>query len=212
MKLRNRIISFVVLALLLCSSSAWAALTTAQKATLKAAILADPTLSAYPNSSDGNFDLARYLSTTVSTPTFYVYRSNIPTAEVFDQIVWANLTPADAPDGTQAWANRSLACQGKQFNLQTILVGASTVNASKPNVRAGLQDALTNVPSGTGGALVSAGWVGLRDNTLARAATLIEKILATTTVQQDGSTPAKAATMGYEGNISAADVDAARNS
>lgn len=189
------------------------ALTAAQKTTLKAAIVADPTLSAFPNTSDGNLDLSEYLSRTVASPTFNVYRTNVPASDVFDQVVWANLTPNDAPDGTQSWANRSLACQGKQFNLQTLLIGgAGTVNASKSNVRAGLQDALTNVPSGTGGTTVSAGWVGVRDTALARAANLVEKILSKTTVQQDGSTAAKAATMTFEGSVSDRDIAAARNS
>jgi hypothetical protein len=187
-------------------------LTSAQLQTLKAAILADPTLNAFANGSDGNFDLAVKLSTTLASPTFFVYRTNVPPQEIFDQIAWANLTPNDAPDTTQQWANRSLECQGKQFNLQILVQGQTAVNAARANVRAGLQDALTNVPSGAGGSIVSAGWVGIRDNVLGRSATRIEKILATTTVQQDGSTMAKSATMTYEGTISSVDVQAARNS
>jgi hypothetical protein len=54
--------------------------------------------------------------------------------------------------------------------------------------------------------------VGVRDTVLARAATRIEKLLAITTAQQDGTTAAKAATMTFEGVISAQDVADARNS
>lgn len=141
-----------------------------------------------------------------ASPDFYVYRTNIPVQELFNAIDWAKLTPADAPDGTQTWANRSLACQGKQFNVQTLVVGQSQIDATKSNIRAALQDALTNVPSGASGATQSAGWVGVRDTVLARKGNRLEKLLATTTAQQDGSTAAKAATMQVEGSISAQNV------
>jgi hypothetical protein len=42
------------------------ALTDAQKTTLKAAILADPTMSAFPNTSDGNFVSARSVLSTAT--------------------------------------------------------------------------------------------------------------------------------------------------
>jgi hypothetical protein len=200
------------------------ALTPAQKATFKNAIAANTTpaggtgtyastpINQIPNTSDGLIAI-RYFYNTPTSPTFHVYRTSVPTADIFDQVVWSNLTPSDAPDGTQTWANRSLACQGKQFNLQTLLIGAAgAVNAAKANVRSGLQDALTNVPSGAGGATVAAGWVGVRDNVLARPASVVEKLFATTTAQQDGSTAAKAATMTLEGPITEGDVDAAINS
>lgn len=187
------------------------ALTASQMAAIKADILANPDLNAQPLTSDGAFEIARLYALPAS-PSFYVFRTNIPTQEVFNGVTWANLTPNEAPDGTQAWANRSLACQGKQFNLQTLLVGQTSIDASKVNLRAGLQDALTNVPSGAGGATVAAGWVGIRDGVLARAASRLEKLLATVTVQQDGSTPAKAATMTREGSIGYQDIADARNS
>lgn len=185
-------------------------MTNAQLQTLKTFIVNDATLNAFPNTTDGNIDLAAALDVPAS-PTFYVFRTNIPTQEIFDQVTWANLTPSDAPDGTQAWLNRSMACQGKQFNLQTLLMGQDAINASRSNVRAGLQDALTGVPSGANGATQAAGWVGVRDTVLARPATRGEKLFATTTGQLDGSTAAKAATLVIEGRISAQDVNAARN-
>ena len=37
-----------------------------------------------------------------------------------------------------------------------LLTGRATISGAKPAIRAGLQDALTNVPSGTGGAAVNA--------------------------------------------------------
>lgn len=172
-----------------------------QKATILADINAQPDLV-------GKQDTAiAALYNLPASPTFNVYRTSVPVQEINDAITWANFTPADAPDTTQLWLNRATAAQGKQFNLQTLLIGAQgSVNASKPNVRAGIQDATTNLPTGTGGASVSGGWVAIRDNVLARAATRLEKLLATTTVQQDGSTAAKAATLTFEGAITAQTV------
>lgn len=181
-------------------------LTPAQLATLKAAILADANINTIPQGSDGSFAIAVYLNTAVS-PNFFVYRTTIPVQEIYDQITWANLTPTDTADTTVQWQNRAIACQGKQFNLEIILQGQSTVSGAKANVRAGLQDALTNVPSGVAGALVSAGWPNVRDNALARLATRFEKLFS---VGANGSTAALAGTMVLEGPISVDDVGNAR--
>lgn len=126
---------------------------------------------------------------------FIVWRSSTSVAEVQDAVVWANMTPADAPDGTTAWTNRSLACQGKQFNLSNLIVGRDQINSGKANVRAGLQDALTNVPSGAGGALVSAGWTTIRD-AMKRNATRGEALYATGT-----GTSATPGNLVWEGTI-----------
>lgn len=176
-------------------------LTTQQKATILANINASPDLV-----GQQDVEIARLYNLPAS-PSFYVYRAAVPVQEINDQITWANYTPADAPDGTQLWLNRATAAQGKQFNLQTLLIGAQgALNATRPNVRAGLQDATTGLPTGSNGASVSGGWVGIRDNALGQLATRIEKLLATTTAQQDGSTAAKAATRTFEGAITAQDI------
>ena len=141
-----------------------------------------------------------------ASPAFFVWHTALPVSSIFDSVLWASLTPTDAPDGTQLWANRSLACQGKQFNLQTLLIGSSgVVNASKPNVRQGLQDALTNVASGVGGAATNAGWATLKDG-MSRTATRVEKLFAGTGGALDGSTAAKAGTLTFEGELAVADV------
>ena len=199
------------------------ALSSAQKATLKAAIAANTTVaggsSAYastpinqiPNNSDGNQAIAAWYNGS-PTPDFFVWNSQATIASVYDNVTWANLTPTDAPDGTQTWANRSLACQGKQFNLQTILIGAQgIVNATKSSIRAGLQDALSNVPSGVGGATISAGWANVRDKALARKAMNIEKLFADT-AGGNGATAQNSALPVFDGAISPSDVDTARNS
>lgn len=184
------------------------ALTVSQRATLKADILASVDASVITMRTAQNWDgLAAYYSAAAS-PAFYGYRTNIPVAEVINGVVWANLTPADTVPtldvlSTSVWQSRSLACQGKQFNLQMMLQsGAASLNASFVNFRSGLQDALTNIPSGALGANLSAGWVAIRDGVLARAANRVEKLFATTGGAQDGSTAAKAASYTHEGAIS----------
>lgn len=193
--------ALALLLLLFVSASASAqSLTPAQRTTLKAAIVADNPANVLYVAGDLS-GLAAYYNTTAS-PNFYVYRTAVPVQDINDNVTWSNFTPADAPDTSQLWLNRATAAQGKQFNLQTLLLSAGGfLNATKSNVRQALQDALTNLPTGTGGAAVSGGWVGVRDNVLARVASRLEKLLAATTVQQNGSTAAKAATMTVEGPI-----------
>lgn len=183
-------------------------MTPSQLADIKAAIIANPVWNAYPMTGDGYFDLALVLSRQAS-PAFWVWSTNADVQTIRAAVIWANLTPNDAPDGTQAWANRSLQCQGKQFNLQMLIPMTGTLNASDINLRNGLQDALSNVRSGAGGTSQGAGWAAVQ-GTLARRATYVERILANTTLG-NGSTKALAATMVYEGAILAADVEAARN-
>lgn len=156
-----------------------------------------------PINGDTDFDIAKWYNGL--TAAFQVYRNNIPVQEIYNNITWANLTPADVPDTTQQWLNRAMQCQGKQFNLQIILQGQNQIDATKANLRAGLQDSLTNVPSGAGGSTVSAGWVPVRD-LLYTLATNAEKLFATGT----GTTGSPATRVVY-GNISAQDVNSARN-
>lgn len=168
------------------------ALTNAQLIALKAEIAADPALNALPNTADDAFTIADALNLAVD---FYVWNTNVQTQVVFDAITWTNLTPADAPDGTALWTNRSLACQGKQFNLQTMLTGRESINAAKTNIRVGLQDALTQLPSGPNGAARSGGWAAVQ-LVLQRKATRAEKVLATGT-----GTTASPALLSFEGSL-----------
>ncbi len=193
-------------------------LTPQQLATLKADIAANvntipanmPNAGAFvgvaikdiPDNDDGNLAVATWYNQKAS-PEFYVYRNNITSQELFDKIEFAKLTPADTPDGTQTWANRSLACQGKQFNLQLIL-DRSIIDATKSQTRATLQDALTNIPSGVSGNTVSA-WVPVRDS-LYTTSTNAEKLFSTGT-----GTTGSPATRAVYGNISGQDIDQARD-
>ncbi len=182
------------------------ALSSAQKATLKADILADAAANAFYSIGD-LYGLAGYYNA-LTSPAFYGYRTAIPANEVFDGVLWANFTPSDTVPTDTALNNaifqsRQLACQTKQMNLQTMLTGRDAIDGSKANIRSGLQDALTNIPSGANGATRSAGWTTVRDGVLARLSNRLEKLFAT---GGNGSTPATAATLVVEGDLSTADL------
>lgn len=184
-------------------------MTPAQLSALKADIAADPVLNAQPQNSDGAFAIAQAYNLTAS-PNFFVWRTNMPTTEAMDAITWANLTPNAAPDATVTYTNISLACQCRQFNVQTMLMGRAQIDASKAKIRNGLQDALTNIPSGNNGNLRDGGWTALQA-AMARQATRAEKLLADASVG-NGSTRPLAATLTFEGALSVDDVLQARNS
>jgi len=174
-------------------------LTTAQLQTLKAAILeeTDATFVGYRTAGS----TGRMTDWLNSDSTFYVWRTTTPASVVSNAVIWANFTPLDAPDGSAQWQTRALACQGKQFNLQNMLLAAQGAIASGlSNVRAGWQDATTNIPSGAAGALLSGGWVNIRD-AFKRFATRAEKIYATGT----GSL-ASPGDLVWEGRVSEYDV------
>lgn len=186
------------------------ALTTAQKQTLKTAILNDATMNAFPNNSDGNLDLAIYLNKP-ATPTFNVWNPEAPVSAIQDAITWDKYTPTDTPDNTATYTNRLLVLQTKQMNLQLMLQGKTYIDASKANVRAGLRDAVIALPSGVSGASTTAGGAsGVNVLTACvRTANRIEKILTLGTASLGG---VSADVMGYVGSITAADVEEARNS
>lgn len=168
-------------------------MTPAQLASIKADVLAQPDLAEMWSIGSPGGVADAYNA--IASPDFFVWQTAVPASDIMDAITWANFTPADAPDGTQTWMNRSLACQGKQFNIQTLLVGRETINASRANIRNGLQDALTAIPSGAGGTNKSGGWTTVQ-TAIQRKATRLEKLLATGT----GSS-ASPATMTFEGAI-----------
>lgn len=200
MKSIARILAVGLLALVCTFANA--ALTDAQIAALRPVVQAEPTLAQAIATGD-DYAIAAWLNGE-SAPAFYVWRTSMNTQEIYDSIVWANLTPADTPDGTQLWLNRALAAQGKQFNIQTLLQGRETINPARPNVRAGLQDALTGLPTGPGGATRAAGWVALQ-LIMSRKANRAEKTLATGT-----GTQATPATMTFEGNVTASEASLMR--
>jgi hypothetical protein len=182
------------------------ALTTQQLQAIKADIAASPDMNTLPNNSDGAFEIARLYNLPSTTD---VWRTNTPTKDVFDAITWANYTPNDVADGTTLYTNRMLAAQTKQMNLQNMLTGRDTVDTSKANIRAGLRDAVISLPTGTGGAIVTAGGVSGATVMAAcvRKATRIEKLLASAPVAT-GSV--SAGILSFEGSISYQDIEMAK--
>lgn len=183
-------------------------MTNQQLAVVGQAIDGDPALSSKPSNSDGDFEIAAILNLSAS-PAFHVWRTSVPTQEIFDKITWANFTPNPAPDGTVQWSNRALACQGKQFNLQTMLMGQVSINASRATMRAGLQDAMTDIPSGANGNSRQAGWAAVQQ-VLVRGVSRVEALLADVSAGNGGTT-GTAATLIFEGGVTAQDVNASRN-
>lgn len=162
-------------------------LTTQQLQAIKAAILADPALSAFPNNSDGNFEIAAAFNQQ-ATPAFYVWRTSVAITEIMQ----------NGFDWTRVDNLRALPTVIWEF-----MTAAGSVNPSLANVRAGFI-ACFNVAAD----------LGTRQgifNHSQRLATRAEKLLATgsgTTSTDQGVGPA---TMGFEGLLSFLDVEAARN-
>jgi hypothetical protein len=157
------------------------ALTPAQLPVLKAAILADSTLNAYPNTADGAFDMCVQKLNVLASPAF---------------VVWNNaMTPAQYEAGLIVGATQIDALtQGKRDEL--FMIGNNTRDCSDVNVRNAVDDA-TGSQNTLKAALVAA---------MKRNATLIEKILSTGT-----GTTASPATLGYAGSVNYLDVLNARN-
>ena len=166
------------------------ALTSAQLTTLKAAILADPVLAAFPDDSDGAFAIAAALNL-AATPTFWVWRTRLSKADITD---------VESVDATNwSWTAYIARSAGEQAGFREMFAVDGTVNASKPNVRQGFADVFSG---GQGSAQ--------RTHLLAvarRPATRAEKLFATGT--GDTGSPA---TMTVVGALSYQDVMQARRS
>ena len=157
-------------------------LTVTQQATLKADILADPVLSAQPNTADGAFAIAAAYNL-LASPAFRVWRTDVPTAAVKLGVVWTEYIGRSAGER----------------DAFVFMLSNGTINAADANIRQGIQDIFSG-PSGA----------GTRTNLIAiakRDATRAEKLFATGT-----GTDASPATMTFEGSLSFQDVQDARNS
>lgn len=157
--------------------------TPAQVTTIKAAIAADQVMAAASPSDDGSDVIAALFN--VVQPTY---------------IVWKTAVEADAiMRNGMDWTRVDNLSIGKA-RIWEWLTRLGTINASKPNVRAG----------------IDATWVGTAADLAVRAqvythckrpATRLEQLLATGT-----GTDASPSTMGYEGNIGYAEISVIRNS
>ena len=160
------------------------ALLPSQFAILKAAILADPVLTAQPNNEDGAFTIAAAFNAT-AVPDFWVFKTRVTNEEI-----------GDAMNGTEITGLASLPMQRLQ------VLGAYSNGTQNPS-RADRRAAFDQVFSGAGGATTRASLAVL----WRRLATRAEKLFATGT----GSTGSPA-TMSFEGALTFAEVLSARNS
>ena len=183
-------------------------LSPAQIATLKADILASPDMNAAPMSNIGHMAI-RDLYDAPSAKD--LWDSATPIDRVNNAVDISKYTPADAPDTTQIYTNRVLACQTKLMALQNFILRPGTLDATKAVVRAGLRDSVMQIPGGAGGAMVaSAGASGVTVLTACtRKATRYESLFATAT-EVTGSTTAYIPVL--QGAINVEDIAIARES
>jgi hypothetical protein len=161
-------------------------MTPAQLATLKAYILADQVLSAYPQNTDGAYDIAIKLNLT-AVPDYIVWRTSVSQDEImlngFDWTRVDNLSVGAA----RVW----------QWMFDN---GAKSFNPSRVNIRAGIDQ----VWKGTSPDLAVRAVVYTHCK---RSATVFEKIFAS-----GSGSDASPSTMELESPVSYQDVMAARNS
>lgn len=166
-------------------------LSTAQLPALKAAILADGTLSALPNTSDANITIAAAFNA-ASSPAYWVWRTAVLESE---------FTRATSVDGTNwSWPTYIARSQGERDAWARLFMGGlGGANPSLPNVR----QAFVDIFSGAGGASQRTHLQAVSR----RVATRAEQLYATGT----GSTGSPGVA-GFEGVVSYVDVENARNS
>lgn len=182
-------------------------LTTQQQAALKAYVLADPVLSLLAPGWDNADTIAQAFKKT-ATPTFLVWRSDTPTKDIRNAITFSAYTPNDAADNTATFTNRALLAQTKQINLQIMLQGVDRLDCTGAQVRADLRDAVIQLPTGTGGAMVAAGGASGSNvlNACTRPANILEKVLAGAS-STTGTVTANM--LGFEGSVSGPEVHTA---
>jgi len=164
------------------------ALTTEQAAIFKTALFAETDVTLVEYRANGQTTLIRDWYNSSNTAGFIVWKQQTPVAEIQDCVIWANFTPANPVTSLDAIAlqntlNQLLACQGKQFNLQMLLSGSgmsSVVSTGKANIRVGLQDAASSIPSDINLGTRAGGWAAIKA-AIQRPATRIEKLFATGT-------------------------------
>lgn len=141
------------------------ALTPEQLASLKALIVGNPTFNAYSNTPDGAFDLAALLNTGVTSPAFWIWRTSVSRAQIYNEV---------GPDAT-SWNWTTYKNQGAtEQNAWVQMFMGDQADFTQANLRAGIAAIFT------GGAAATA----QRDHILGvgrRSATHIEKLFATGT-------------------------------
>lgn len=156
-------------------------LTSAQLATLKADILADPVLAAYPMNSDGAYAIAQAYNA-LASPAFTVWKTNVTRNEVGKAFVASALAAITA---------------GNNDKLNNFAAWNEVVNPSRADQRAFFDDVFSVAAGASTRAALLVLWK--------RSATRLEKLFATGT-----GSDASPATMVVEGSIPYQDVEMAR--
>jgi hypothetical protein len=164
-----------------------------------------------PNTSDGRHVVAAYYSLLVS-PDVYGWNKAASIEAILNALNYTNYTPNENPAQAtevngQTWENRAMLVQIKQINLQLLLQGRTTFDATRANLRAGLQDATENLPTGNNGAARTGGWAAIQ-LTLSRAMRRVEVVLRNAGAGGSG-TQAAPYTVDHEGTCQPNDVEAA---
>ena len=201
-------------------------LTTAQLATFKSAIQANTAtipsgqtwtnsfagvqVKFIPNTPDGNATVAGWYNQQAN-PNFFGNFASVQVNDILNAITWKNFTPTDAVPVDTAlnvaiWNARNAMCQTLQMNVQNLIIGRLTIDATKGKIRSGFQDSLSTVPSGTGGANQDAGWAAVQ-KILCRKGTFGEALFADTSSGNGGGNTT-AATFTFEGLLVPDDVNA----
>lgn len=177
-------------------------LTTAQATTIRNAIQADSALMAFINASQH-----QPVADAMNTPSASgAWRKDAVVDDIQNAIDYTKYTPTDAPtDTTLVYSNRLLSVQTKQMNLQNMLLGRASFDATKTTNRSSLRDAVIALPTGASGASISAGGAsGVTVLTACtRLATRAEALLFTSSPTTGTVT---AGIMGWEGLLSASDI------
>lgn len=180
------------------------AFTSAQATLIQNYVAADPVLSTVAHNSDGA-DAIAVAFAKIASPDFMVWRTDAPVNAIYDAIDFTKYTPTDAAAENAIGTQRLLIIQTKQINLQNLLQGRTSVDASKANVRNGIKDATIQLPAGSSGALVSASGSGGVNvlNAMTRKANVLEKLL-TTGPQTTGAVTADV--MAFEGTTNYSEI------
>jgi len=169
-------------------------LTSSQLTLVKAEIDANTDLNSLPDNTDGDIEIARLLSLD-DTPSYWVWKTNVPTADLLDSIVGESLITLPTDKGT---------------GLNTLVVSHAG-NGFNPSI-AGNRDIFLD-PSGQDGLFTG----GTNSNPTTRTqvealfkrlALRVERVLATNTTTGTEGSPDN---LDFEGKISSTDVRTARN-
>lgn len=166
------------------------------------------------NSPDNNFAIAGWYNQLTGT-AFWGNHKDVPLDVIKANITHKNYTPTDAvPTDTnlnvEIHMARTLFAGAFQMAINNILLAGQSFDATSANLVSALKDATnTDMPTGVAGAAKKGGWTTLQ-TVICRLGTNVEKLFADTALG-NGAANTTAATFTFEGQITANDVESARN-